>query len=133
MATIEEVLGTDIAFKGDFVTSATGDIDKITGLENMKQALFHRLVTSPGTIIHRPNYGIGIKDYQNSPSTIAAQQKLALKIKDQFLQDPRVEDVTSVRVNFNAAKPEMTEIVVRVKLQGYDESAMAFVPFGEGV
>lgn len=133
MATIEETLGTDIAFAGDFVTSATGDIDKITGIENLRQALFHRLVTTPGSIIHRPTYGIGLKDYQNSPSTIAAQQKLALKIKDQFLQDPRVEDVTSVRVNFNAQRPEMTEIVVRVKLQGYDESAMAFVPFGEDV
>lgn len=133
MATLEEALGRDIAFAGDFEVSATGDIDLISGLENIRQALMHRLVTSPATLIHRPNYGVGVKDYQNAPATLATQRKLALRIQEQFEQDDRVEEVTSIAVNFDAIDPSRTTIIVKVKVQGYDESAMSFIPFGGGV
>jgi phage baseplate assembly protein W len=133
MATIEEVLKTDLAFTDDFKVTATGDIDIISGLANIKQALFNRLVTSPGSLIHRPTYGVGIKDYQNSPSSLASQQLLAKKIQEQFLQDERIEAVTGVQIKFNDLTPEKTTILVKVKVKGYDESAFAFIPFGEGV
>jgi phage baseplate assembly protein W len=133
VATLEEVLGRDIAFAGDFIVSATGDIDLISGLENIKQALFDRLMTSPATLIHRPNYGVGIKDYQNAPATLATKRKLALRIQEQFEQDDRVEKVTAVSINFDAQDPSKTVIIVKVKVQGYDESPMNFIPFGGGV
>lgn len=132
MATIEEAYKKDLAYKSDFVLSSTGDFDTISGLENMKQALFNRLVTSPGSLIHRPNYGVGIKDFQNSPSTLSTQRQLALRIQEQFELDPRVEKVTGVQVNFDTLTPEKSIIIVKVKLQGYDEEAMKFIPFGEG-
>lgn len=133
MATIEEILQNDIAHSADFIVSSTGDIDTISGLANIKQALFHRLLTSPATLIHRPNYGVGIKDYQNAPATLATKQKLALRIQEQFEQDDRVEEVTGVSVNFDAQDPSKTVILVRVKVAGYDESSLNFIPFGEGV
>jgi hypothetical protein len=133
MATIDEILQRDIAFKGDFQVTATGDIDAISGLENIKQALMHRLITSPATLIHRPNYGVGIKDYQNAPATLATKRKLALRIQEQFEQDDRVEQVLGVSVEFDAVNPSKTLIIVRVKVSGYDEEQMSFIPFGEGV
>ena len=133
MATIEEFFKTDIAFSGDFATTPTGDIGKIKGLENVKQALFHRLVTKAGSLIHRPNYGVGIQDYQNAPATLDTKRRLALKIQEQFELDPRVKEVTGIAVNLDSIDPSKVVIVVRVKLQGYDEEAMKFIPFGEGV
>ncbi len=133
MANLEEFLGTDIAFKGDFIKTATGDIDIISGLENVKNALFHRLVTSPGTLIHRPDYGVGIKDFQGAPMTIDTQRQLALRIKEQFEQDTRVEAVSGVRVNVGDLTPDKLTIVVRVKIRGYDEETAEFTPFGGGV
>lgn len=134
MATAEETLKKDIAFRDDFVRSATGDLDTISGLANLKAALFRRLITSPGSLIHRPNYGVGIKDYQNSMSDLPNQQNLALRIKEQFELDPRVEKVVGVRINYTDAEPEKVVIVVRVKVVGYDELTASFKPFGsEGV
>jgi hypothetical protein len=133
MANLEEFLGTDIAFKGDFLRTATGDLDTISGLESVKNALFHRLITTPGTLIHRPDFGVGIKDFQNAPATLDSQRQLALRIKEQFELDPRVEEVIGVRMNVADLTPDKITVTVRVKIRGYDEEAMEFIPFGEGV
>jgi phage baseplate assembly protein W len=133
MATLLEVFKTDLVHKSDFLKSATGDIGKISGLENYKNALFHRLVTTPGSLIHRPLYGVGVKEFQNAPPTLANQRKLAGRINEQFMQDPRTEKVVSVAINFNATSPERMVITVRVKPKGYDEATLTFIPFGDTV
>jgi phage baseplate assembly protein W len=133
MAQIDEILLTDIAHKSDFLKTATGDLDIISGLENVKDALFRRLVTTPGTLIHRPNYGVGIERFQNAPNTLGNQRLIANRIQEQFEQDPRVEAVTGVRVEVGDLTPEKTIITIRVKIRGYDELALTFIPFGEGV
>lgn len=132
MATIEEFYKRDFAFKSDFVVTASGDLDTVTGLENLKDALYRRLITHPGSLVHRPNYGVGIKDYQNAPGSLAVQRRLALRIQEQFERDPRVEKVTGVSVNVpDSLKPDLFKVTVRVKPAGYDETQMQFIAFGD--
>lgn len=131
MASIIEVLKKDIAHKADYLVSPSGDLDSLTGLDNVKNALFHRLVTQPGSLVHRPTYGVGIKSFQNAPNTIETQRRIALRIKEQFEQDPRVEEVLGVRVESGDLTPENIKIIVRVKLSGYEEVTTTFIPFGE--
>lgn len=131
MATIEELMQTDLAFGEDYSVTPTGDIDTIKGLANVKQALFHRLTTEQGSLIHRPTYGVGLKQYQNAPNTLASKRSLALKIQEQFLQDDRIEEVTGISINSDDLSPSKVVIVVRVKVKGYDEDKMTFIPFGE--
>lgn len=133
MATIEEFLKRDIAHKGDFLVTSTGDLDTISGLENVQNALFHRLITSPGSLIHRPNYGVGIKDFQNSINDIENQRRLALRIQEQYELDPRVEEVLGVRVDVGDLTPEKIIVTVRYNVLGYGEVTSRFIPFGEGV
>ena len=130
MANIEEFLLTDIAHKSDLLRAADGDLDKITGVKNLKDALFHRLLTYPGSLAHRPDYGVGIKDFQNAPNTIDNQRALALRIKEQFEQDFRVREFSGMRVVINDNDPGNVTIVVRVKINGLEEAEMQFVPFG---
>lgn len=132
MATLEEVIGTDIAHKSDYLRSATGDLDTITGLENMKWALFHRMVTATGELLHRPGYGVGIQDFRNAPSTIETQRQIALRIKSQFELDPRVQSVNGVSFQSTDTEPEKLVIIVRVTIKGYDELTARFMPFGDG-
>ncbi len=80
MSQLNEFLKTDIAHKGDFVETPSGDLDVISGLDNVKEALFRRLITTPGSIIHRPGYGVGLKNWQNALNTLENQRKLAVKI-----------------------------------------------------
>lgn len=133
MASLDEVLKTDIAHISDLRRAASGDLDKISGLSNVKNALFHRLMTVPGSLVHRPNYGVGIKNYQNAPNSISIYQELALRIKEQFEEDPRVTAVTGVRVESEDLDPSRITVTVRVTIAGYDEEELKFTPFSEGV
>jgi phage baseplate assembly protein W len=131
MTTLTDLIGVDIAHKSDFLLSADGDLDTISGLDNIKIALFHRLITSPGSLIHRPTYGVGIQDFQNAVNSIANQREIANRIQEQYEQDPRVEAVTGVRIDNDDLTPEKVVLLVKVKVRGYDEVEMEFIPFGE--
>jgi phage baseplate assembly protein W len=128
MSTLNEFYGTDVAFKSDLVRTATGDVDTISGLENVKNAIFRRIMTSKGSIIHRPNYGVGLKNYQNALASLAVQRKIAGEIKEQLEQDPRIEKVSSVGIKVSSTNPGLFEINLNVKLVGYGEKQMKFVP-----
>jgi phage baseplate assembly protein W len=126
---LTDIYKRDLAFKGDYVKTATGDIDTIQGIANVTQALYNRLITVQGSLIHRPNYGVGIKTFQNSISSIDTQRQLATKINDQFSRDPRVEKVTSVSINYKDKTPELVEISIKVRLVGYGDQTLSFLPF----
>ena len=119
MSTLIETYLKDLAFTDDFIKTPKGDIETIEGIANVRQALFARLITSKGTIIHRPDFGVGIKDYQNSISSLSRQQELAQRIGEQFSLDPRVSEVVSVSINYSDSTPEKVEILVKIKLIGY--------------
>ena len=133
MATIEEVYFTDIVHKKDLGRAADGDLDKITGVENAKLALMHRLVTQPGSLVHRPDYGVGVKDWQNAVLSIDNKRSLARRINEQFLRDPRVEEVTGVRITQDSSEPGRVTLFVKVKLRGFGEEQIEFKTFGETV
>ena len=130
MANITEVLGTDVKHKSDFVRRSSGDRDLITGLDNFKEALLRRLITVPGSLIHRPQYGVGIKLFLGSLSSLTKQRELAVKIEENFKRDPRVDKITGISVSFDDRNPSLTYIIVRVRPVGYDEVEMKFEPFG---
>lgn len=130
MANITEVMLTDIMHRKDYVRTSSGDREKISGLDNYKEALFRRLVTEPGSLIHRPGYGVGIKRFLGALASLSKQRELAGLIQEQFLQDPRTDSVSGVLVQSNVARPDMTYIIVRVRPVGYDEIAIKFEPFG---
>ena len=130
MATVNEIMLTDVKHKKDYIRTASGDRETITGLENYGEALFRRLMTKPGALIHRPDYGVGIKRFQGAVSGLSKQRELANLIQEQFLRDPRTESVKGILFKIDESRPDMTYIIVRVKPVGYDEVAMKFEPFG---
>ncbi len=128
---ITDALKNDIAHNGDLVRSAGGDIATVKGLYNLRQALFHRLITVPGTLVHKPSYGVGIGRFQNAPNSFAMQQEIAGIIHDQFTQDPRIKKVVSVGLTSEDDTPALTIIAVRLIPVGYTELTMNFTPFSE--
>lgn len=132
MAQIEEYYLTDVKFLIDYEKEESGgDLIKISGVENVRQALLRRWFTVRGTLIHRPEYGAGVKSYQNSIGTLSTRRKLALDIQEQSLRDPRVEEVIGVAFSSEDGTPEKTIISVRVKLVGYGEVTIASQPLGD--
>lgn len=132
MANLLDILKVDVAHVDDIEITATGDIDKIDGLENIKTAIFHRLVTQPGALIHRPDYGVGIRSFQNSLSSLGKQRELAIKIAEQLVKDPRIVEVKGVRIIPNDSQPWLTKIIINLTIQGYEDTSIGLTPFGEG-
>lgn len=132
-SSITEAFKTDIANSNGMARTPAGDLQNISGLANYKLAIYHRLITVPGSLVHKPGYGVGIKQYQNGVSSFSLQQQLAKKIKDQVLLDPRTASVQGVSVIPDDSNPQMTRIVLNVTPVGYTEQQMIFQPFNEGV
>jgi len=132
MPKIDELLKTDIEHKSD-LSDQNGDLKEISGRENMKLAILHRIVTEPGSLIGRPNYGVGIKRFQNALNTVDNRRDLAKRIEENLLRDDRVESVQSVSVQMDPRASDQIVIAVRVKILGFDEVGVSFRPFGGGI
>lgn len=129
---VEEVLLKDIKHLSD-IQKINGDILTVSGLENLKIALLHRLVTLKGSLIHRPEYGVGIQKWQNALNTIDNQRTIAAAIVENFERDPRVVSVQSVEIASNE-DPSLVKINVKVIVVGRQEAVeLNYLPFIDGI
>jgi hypothetical protein len=80
----------------DYVVTAAGDWAVATGLQALRQALLRRLITNPGEWQTLPNFGVGAQQYAKALNTAANQAELEGRIRQQFMQDDRVESVSQV-------------------------------------
>lgn len=133
MTRIDEFYGIDIAFKEDFLASASGDLQKITGVQNVKDSLVRRTITEPGTLVHRPDYGVGLKKFVNALNSIDNKRELANRIKTQWEQEERVEEVLAVSIQAEDDTPEQIVISVRANLNGFGETEVRVISFQERV
>jgi phage baseplate assembly protein W len=130
MANIVETYLTDIKHQKDFINDGSGDLETISGIDNVKQAIYRRIMTVKGTVIHRPNYGVGLPAYQNAISSLATQRKIAIEIQEQLEEDERIDEVTSVSFVAMDSTPDKYELKIKVNLMAYGEKEMSFIPFG---
>jgi phage baseplate assembly protein W len=118
----EFVLARDIFFDSDYLVSRDGDWTVVEGTEAMRQALYHRLITSPGEFKMRPDYGVGVLDFVKEAMTAAMVEQLKTRIRTNLLQDRRIQDVAvSVQQLENALR---LNVIVTIKGQ-----RMTFRPF----
>jgi phage baseplate assembly protein W len=129
MSLADDFYLVDINFNNDIKPAPNGDFQLITGINNLRQALFNRLVTVKGSLSHRPLYGVGVQLYQNDVSTLAKQRQIALEIRNQFKQDFRVNDVTGV--SFEAMPDGQFTITYKVEANGLGTVTDTVNPFGE--
>ncbi len=126
---LDENLLIDLRFNGDLSATTTGDLSTVKGLDNLRQALFNRLVTVPGTLAHRPEYGAGIKRWQNKLESFTNKREAALAVQEQFLQDRRVDDVLAVQFTQDELNSGKFTVLVRVRVVGYNNQEIQFDPF----
>lgn len=127
---IDEFYKIDLLHNGDFVAAPNGDFALAKGLVNLKQALFHRLITVPGSLVHRPLYGVGVQLWQNDVGSVARQRELANAIKEQFEQDERVDELKSIKVS-KIKENGTFEVTYKVEVSGGQLLEETVDPFGE--
>lgn len=112
-----DIYKKDIAHDHD---SYLGDLKTIEGPDNLRVALLRRWVTEPGTFVYRPDYGAGILSFRNSVMSLDTQRKIAKRIEEQSLKDPRVEAIRVIRFSLNET-PGMNLVKVTIKPYGQND------------
>lgn len=92
----ERAIRVDLYHEDDFALGATGDITLVSGQDNLRQAIYHRLVTVKGSLAHRPDYGVGLKNYLGAPLTPNTQLEIMREIQDQFTREERIDALTGL-------------------------------------
>lgn len=95
---LEEALGVDIMFDGDYHLTADRDYVLVRGLAAIKQSIYHRLITKPGEFRLRPSYGVGVLSYVKKRNRPAELQDLQQRIIDQLSLDPAIDEVLDATV-----------------------------------
>jgi hypothetical protein len=57
----------DLSYPGDLVVRGSGDLERTTGLGALRAAFARALITTPGELFWRPNYGVGATEFLNVP------------------------------------------------------------------
>lgn len=106
---------------GDAVTpTPTGDWPTVAGRPNLQAALIRRATTSPGELMHRPQYGAGVLAFLESPNADEVRARMDVVVRANLLQDPRVADVQT-RSFPRPENPAHTVLDVRYQARGDDE------------
>ena len=129
LSKIDESMKIDIRFNGDIVPTTGGDIETVTGLNNLRQAIFNRLVTTPGSYAYRPNYGIGIKRFKNIVGNLPVQEQIMLQMQDQFADEPRIESLESLSFERDNEDPSKTVVKLSVRATGEVVQDFSLGPF----
>jgi phage baseplate assembly protein W len=122
----KDLFGYDIFFKRDFQITASGDYLRVGGRENLKAAIYRRLLTRPGEYRFRPTYGVGIQDYVKKKPTSSVLDALKQRITEQLLQDPRISEVLVELAYETIQEVSVLKVYVRVTTGG---TPLTFEPF----
>ncbi|WP_374481987.1 hypothetical protein [Zoogloea sp.] len=132
MATAPDPFGTDLRLV--FSSGETGidlalglqDLETVSGLENLVQALTLRLLVDRGELagLAHPRYGSRIRDLIGEPLDRPNLELLRRYVRQELLRDPRVEEVLQVTVTPHDARRDGVDVVARVRAVGGQEAGV---------
>lgn len=94
-----EILGVDILLNnGDFQVNQAGDLYWSSGLNNLEQALIHRIRTVLGALIWHPEYGTIIQNLISKPNTDVLRSIISIELLRTLSQEPRIEKINNLEV-----------------------------------
>ncbi|MGF6354080.1 phage baseplate assembly protein W [Paenibacillus sp. 4624] len=93
---LEAFGGTDLKMTsdGDLSDDGTGDWGALTGIDNIKQAVSHRLVTRRGSLTQHPAYGSRLHELIGLAEAPYIRQLVELDIHETLGDEDRIDGVT---------------------------------------
>lgn len=107
----EELYGSDLkllveagdyaGLSADLVVSRKGEVLTVSGVENLGQALMHRLLTRQGELasLGHAYYGSRLHELVGEPNNESTRELVRMYTKECILMEPRVRDIVSIRVS----------------------------------
>ena len=120
---LARLYGVDLFFQqGDHLLMGNGDLALTRGLGAFRANFARALVTTPGDIFWRPDYGIGLVEFLNARATAAASYEMKNRIQQYLSSEPAVEEVTRNEVTISRDTIGLVEVFVDVVVSGQQAS-----------
>lgn len=113
----EKLLGVDLVdfrFEFDLAWGSDDDYQLIAGLGNLRQAIYHRLITNPGELFAHPEYGAGLEEFVSAPFDLQTKNDLISRIKQQVMMEPRVFKCNYVRLRTGDKDTAIGTVIVDI-------------------
>lgn len=117
------LFGTDIYFRNDYEITSAGDFLLVSGITNLREAIYRRLLTRPGEYKFVPDYGVGIMSYLKKRSNSDTIDQLRTAIEEQLLRERRIDSVERLSVDITH---DTVNIGIIIRAAG---RALQFRPF----
>lgn len=100
----------------DLLVSRKGELTTVAGMQNLGQALMHRLLTRRGELaeLGHPEYGSRLHELVGEPNTQDTRDLIRMYAKECILSEPRVRDIVSVKVTPLGDNPSAVSLDVVV-------------------
>jgi len=113
-------LGIDVKLvQGSIAITPSGDIGWVGGINNLKQAIIHRIHTTIGELFNHPEYG-GIGIVVNSvsrPNTKVNIGRIYTAIVMVLSQEPRIESIDKLEIQSIGTQEPRIESIDKLEIQ----------------
>lgn len=103
----------------DIQVGESGDMDVITGNDNLGQSITNRLLTRQGELewLGHTAYGSRLYELIGEPNGVLVRAKAELYIRESLLQESRVEEVTGIHFEPVGRSAERNALKVRIGIK----------------
>jgi len=99
VSTADNVLLTDCALTGGKLTvDESGDLTLVSGRDNLKQAINHRVRTDMGELIYHPGYGCKLQRRKGRKNNAVVVLLGRMDIQESLKQETRLKSINSITV-----------------------------------
>jgi phage baseplate assembly protein W len=114
-------LGKDLRFQfdqlgADLVVTPRGDLDTVSGEDNIVQAIMDRLATEQGELhdTGHANYGSRLDEFVGEINNETTRQRIKLEVLECLAQEDRIREVVNVDAVASAQDPHGVEIEITI-------------------
>jgi phage baseplate assembly protein W len=94
-----DIYGSDIALEnGDIVSGFSGDLQYVSELDNLSQAIIDALTTEKGSLYYNPDYGINLNGVVGEKNIALARERLRTEISNVLKAEPRIKTIDNLTV-----------------------------------
>jgi len=109
------IWGSDVRlYNSDLKVSSEGDLDLVTGLDNLCQAIRIRLTSEKGYLISDQNFGVDANYYIGRKNTVEKQEMLKLAIIEELSKEARVASINDVVIVQNSSNPDTLNVTINI-------------------
>lgn len=116
---LSQLFGQDLLHDNDLHLDAASDYLVLDGKAALKQALYHRLLVSPGEFALRPEYGAGLSRLVKRRMSRSELDGIEQRVVEQLSRDDRIDRVVEVKAeSFTIGDKPGLKVYVKILVAG---------------